>query len=558
MDMNLTDTALLRRNALLLERLEEYKDLIEAIRTGSVDALAINKEGRHEVFTLESTDYIYRVLVENFGESALNITENGLIVYANNAFENLLGCSASSIIGTDLYFLVDDADKAEYKKLFSSAFSGASRGELTITYKGRKIPVYASLNSLYPRFQGIGVILTDLSQKKKTATLTRDLEQRIDEHSYLLQQIFDSSVEIILTFDKDLRYTSANEAALKFLDRRSDEVIGKSILEVFPGFGLSEHFGYMVKALKGLPTSKRGTKSEARSELVLDLHVTPLMAGDAVSGVLVMAHNVSHSVQTRQVLEEINRDLESRNKELSRSNAELEAINKIVFKDLQKPLKKLYSSSLALAQEETNEKAEVLLKTSEQMQKMVELVINHTKPLPPAEFAEVSLQQIIQEVRKSLNQSLLKNEASIELSNMLVVTGFPTLMHQLFTNLVEHAMSLRRTDCPLVIQVGADNIDKNSAVKYQLPPASYWYIYVSDNGSGFEPRLNEKIFDLSAALEEKQSLGIDPLRLLTCRKITEDHGGIIRANGWPGIGERFDIFIPHHPNNSRYNVAASQ
>jgi PAS domain S-box-containing protein len=550
------DTDLLRQNAILQERLDEYKELVEAIRSGSIDALAINKDGRHDVFTLESTDYIYRVLVENFGESALNITENGLIMYANTAFENLLGCSASSITGTDLHELIDESDKAEFKRMFSSAFSGASRGELILSYKGKKIPIYASLSSLYPRFQGIGVILTDLSQKKKTETITHDLEQRLYEYNNLLQHIFDSSIEIIMTFDKELKYTSANSAALQFLHRRPEDIIGKNIIEVFPRFGVTEHFGYMVKALKGEYTAKSGIKSGSRQDMVLDLNIAPLMIGKQVNGVLVMARNVGSAVQTKQVLEEINRDLESRNKELIRSNAELEAINKIGFKDLQISLRKIHSSSQELLLKFASEKLEKLLQTSEQMQKMVDVVLNHSKPGLASEFSTVSLQQIIQDARKTLGQSLLRNEVSIESDNLPVVSGIPTLLHQLFVNLLEHAMSLRRMDNPLVIQIGAELINENSAVRHQLPPSHYWYIYISDNGAGFEPRLNEKIFDLSAAMDEKQTLGIDPLSLLICRKIAEDHKGFIRANGWPGIGERFDIFLPRLSDGSSYNVAA--
>jgi PAS domain-containing protein len=82
---------LLAENQKLIEELEQYKDLVEAIRNGGVDALAINKNGTANIFSLESSDFAYRVLVENFPDGAMNVSEKGLIVYANPAFETMMG-----------------------------------------------------------------------------------------------------------------------------------------------------------------------------------------------------------------------------------------------------------------------------------------------------------------------------------------------------------------------------------------------------------------------------------------------------------------------------------
>ena len=59
-------------------RLSEAQEAIDAIKNGSVDAFAIRKDGKPEVFTLQSLDYAYRVLIEKFGEGALNLTRGWL------------------------------------------------------------------------------------------------------------------------------------------------------------------------------------------------------------------------------------------------------------------------------------------------------------------------------------------------------------------------------------------------------------------------------------------------------------------------------------------------
>jgi CRP-like cAMP-binding protein len=65
----------------LEHRLEEAESLIEAIKEGEVDAFAITNNEKQEVFTLQSGDFAYRILVENINEGALNLSEDGLIEY---------------------------------------------------------------------------------------------------------------------------------------------------------------------------------------------------------------------------------------------------------------------------------------------------------------------------------------------------------------------------------------------------------------------------------------------------------------------------------------------
>ena len=47
----------------LESRLEEAESLIEAIKEGEVDAFAITNNDKQEVFTLQSGDFAYRILM---------------------------------------------------------------------------------------------------------------------------------------------------------------------------------------------------------------------------------------------------------------------------------------------------------------------------------------------------------------------------------------------------------------------------------------------------------------------------------------------------------------
>src|SRR6185436_20939827 len=92
-------------------RLAEAEQLIEAIKAGEVDAFAFTKNNKHEIFTLESGDYAYRLLVENFSEGALNLSEDGLIVYTNNYFHDLLNLSYEKVISASIFDFIHSSSK---------------------------------------------------------------------------------------------------------------------------------------------------------------------------------------------------------------------------------------------------------------------------------------------------------------------------------------------------------------------------------------------------------------------------------------------------------------
>src|SRR6476620_7585247 len=92
----------------LQNRLKDAEDLIEAIKAGHVDAFAIRQNGTPKVYTLQSTDYTYRMLIEKMGEGAISFTEDGLIVYCNKYFSKLIVVADNRLLGTLVSDLISD------------------------------------------------------------------------------------------------------------------------------------------------------------------------------------------------------------------------------------------------------------------------------------------------------------------------------------------------------------------------------------------------------------------------------------------------------------------
>jgi len=151
----------------LSNRLEEAEQLIEAIKAGEVDAFALNRNNQPEIFTLQSGDFGYRMLVENITEGALTISDEGLVVYTNNYFLVILNLPYEQVIGKPIFNFVHPGSKDAFNMLFKKGLAGQSKGEINLTSGNEIVPVYVSLTSLFPTLQTVGMIITDLTGKKK-------------------------------------------------------------------------------------------------------------------------------------------------------------------------------------------------------------------------------------------------------------------------------------------------------------------------------------------------------------------------------------------------------
>ena len=86
----MTDANLHEENADLRRRLEEAEEVIRAIRTGAVDAFVVEAVHGNRVYTLESADRPYRLLVEQMQQGAVTLSADGGIAYCNRRFADLL------------------------------------------------------------------------------------------------------------------------------------------------------------------------------------------------------------------------------------------------------------------------------------------------------------------------------------------------------------------------------------------------------------------------------------------------------------------------------------
>lgn len=179
---------LLRRIEELESRLEESEQLIDAIKAGEVDAFAIASTNETEIYTLQSGDYAYRVLIEQFGEGAINVTEEGLIVYTNAQFCELLQMPYEKVIGTSLFDFIHPESHEKFKLTFELALNGKAKGEFSLVVNNILTPAYLSLTSLQPQLSSIGIIITDLTSTKQNEEVILKYQKDLEIKNHELLQ----------------------------------------------------------------------------------------------------------------------------------------------------------------------------------------------------------------------------------------------------------------------------------------------------------------------------------------------------------------------------------
>ena len=118
------------RNRELEAALREASETLDAIRNGDVDAVVVGGPEGQVVYTLESADRPYRVLVEQMREGAVTLNPQGTIFYCNQSFAELIGRRSEDIIGYPIFEFVQETARLE--AMLREAGSGGASAELSL------------------------------------------------------------------------------------------------------------------------------------------------------------------------------------------------------------------------------------------------------------------------------------------------------------------------------------------------------------------------------------------------------------------------------------------
>ncbi len=170
----------------LRHQLEEANETIEAIRTGQVDALVVQGDKGHQLYTLKGADQTYRVFIEKMTEGAVTLNSAGIILYSNSQFARMVDRPLSDVIGLPFYQFIAHQSRMEYAALFAACWKHDCKAEVLLG--SESIPVQLSLTTLeLEEGVSLSIILTDLTNLKAVQQQLRNNNQQLEETNKALE-----------------------------------------------------------------------------------------------------------------------------------------------------------------------------------------------------------------------------------------------------------------------------------------------------------------------------------------------------------------------------------
>ena len=178
---------------------EDGAQIIDAIRSGCVDAFVVEDPQGHAVYTLQSADLPYSTLVQRMQQGAAMIDAHGEVIYCNPSLAALFGTSIESLIGARLKDLVHPDDVPVFQQHLEGARAGASEGEVRLRKMDESIlDARLSLTTLSRDGSVTGVLVTDLTTEKANAELLSRIQRLQDEERRSIARELHDSVGQLL------------------------------------------------------------------------------------------------------------------------------------------------------------------------------------------------------------------------------------------------------------------------------------------------------------------------------------------------------------------------
>ena len=187
-------------------RLAESEEALRAIRSGEVDTLVVAGKQGPQVFTLQGAEQAYRLLIESMNEGALTLTAGKMILYANRCFAKMVKCPLKQVMGGSLRRFLSTEDQAVLRAHLKLAGQSGSKIQVVLhAGDGSLMPVQISIRLTARsghKSATIGIVVTDLSESRRTEELLRALTNRVvqvqeDERGRVALELHDGITQLL-------------------------------------------------------------------------------------------------------------------------------------------------------------------------------------------------------------------------------------------------------------------------------------------------------------------------------------------------------------------------
>lgn len=266
--------------------------------------------------------------------------------------------------------------------------------------------------------------------------------------------------------------------------------------------------------------------------LTLEISSSIFQVAPFAKGVMLLIRDITEHKAAENLIRQ-------KSEELLRSNLELEQFSFLASHDLQEPLRKIQSFIDLLKEhlmphldEQANKYMSTITSGAERMRLLIEDLLAYScidKNQP--NLVSVDFNVLVDEVAEVMEGVIKDNEVQLVKKPLPQLEASPTLMRQVFQNLIANAIKFRSTKPPS-ITISARQKGKK------------WIFAVQDNGIGIDRQYHDKIFEIFRRLHPTNQYTGSGIGLAICKKIVEYHSGRIWVESAFGKGSTFYFTLP--------------
>ena len=274
--------------------------------------------------------------------------------------------------------------------------------------------------------------------------------------------------------------------------------------------------------------------------------------------------NLEKEIEVRKHSEEkvlqLNQQLLENIQQLKATNEELDHFAFIASHDLQEPLRKIRTFSDMLItkhkeilDEPAGEFLQKIEKSSRRMQLLIDDILSFSRFSANADgFKQSDLNELLDQVLSDLEVVIEEKKAVIKTKPLPTLSVVPSMIRQLFQNLVSNALKFSKKEGIPKISVTSEKI-KGSQIPNVAPADmdhNFYAISISDNGIGFEEQYTDLIFVIFKRLHSSSNFEGTGIGLAICKKIADKHNGYIYASSVLNKGSVFTLALPEGINGA--------
>jgi signal transduction histidine kinase len=564
----LSTIELARENEELRHQLREAEELIAAVRTGAIDALAIQGADGPRIFTLEGADHGYRTLIEQMNEGALLLSPEGTVLYCNGALAELLRCPLGEVLGSTATSFVPAAFQTYWTGLVAKGWGGRVRGELPLqTRRGQLQPFSVSMNAI--TFDGalaLAVLVTDVSAQqeiqtiraavaKQNALLDRKNEELVRQQAArLAMEQAATQARRILEGIPQIAWTATPAGKNSFLNRRWFDYVGEG--EPYPDTPVTSRVhpdDYETGIQRWLHSLATGVPLEVECRLRGQAGDYRWMLG---RGLALRAEDgtISQWIGTftdihehRLALERIDQTqqmLRDNNEALTRVNVDLDNFIYTASHDLRAPITNIEGLLQALRSElpspaapSPNTQVEFILNLMEDSVERFTRTIDQLTDVSKLQrehdlsTEQVHLATVVHDVLLDLEPLIRSAGAQLEVdvADCPPVAFSEKNLRSVVYNLLSNAVKYRAPERPPLVRVRAECAEHHVL------------LVVQDNGLGISEAGQHKLFGMFQRLHDHvEGSGIG---LYMVKRMVENAGGHIEVASEVNIGSTFEVYF---------------